>query len=143
MAGGIATNGITTAVAWVNLAAVFALELCALGALGYVASRGAAPLVVRVALGVGVPLAAAVLWGLFAAPNATLQNTAAMIAVKVLVFGGAAVGLVLTGHRSLGVALALTVVLTAVLVQVLPSPDATSAAATGGTHSVPAATPNR
>nr|WP_238341652.1 YrdB family protein [Actinopolymorpha rutila] len=114
------------------MAAVFALELCALGALGYVASRGASPLAVRIALGVGVPLVAAVLWGLFAAPNATFHNPAAMVTVKVLVFGAAAVGLFLTGHRTLGVAFAVTVVLTAVLAQVLPSPDATNSGPAAG-----------
>ncbi len=132
MTDGIATNGITTAVAWVNLTAVFALELAALGALGYAASRGAAPLAARIALGVGVPLLAAVFWGLFAAPNATFHNAALAVAVKVLVFGGAAIGLALTGHRTLGVAFAVVVVLTAVLAHVLPTPDATRTATPAG-----------
>ncbi|MET9020488.1 YrdB family protein [Actinopolymorpha sp. NPDC004070] len=135
MANGIAANGITTAVAWINLAAVFALELAALGALGYAASRGGAPLAVRIALGVGVPLMGAVLWGLFAAPNATVRNAAIAVAVKVLVFGGATIGLVLTGHRFLGAGFAAVVVLTAVLAHVLPTP----AAATEATSPVPAA----
>lgn len=123
MAPATGTNALTTAGTWVNLSAIFALELAALGALGYAASRGGAPLAVRIGLGIGVPLVAAILWGLFAAPNATFHNTAAMVTVKVLVFGAAAVGLVLTGHRTLGVLFAVAVVLTAVLAQVLPTAD--------------------
>ena len=58
---------------WVNLALAFLLELCALGALGYWGVRTGDGPVAKVALGLGAPLCAAVLWGLFAAPRAPVS----------------------------------------------------------------------
>ena len=51
-----------------NLTVAFLLELCALAALGYWGLRTASGPATKAALGIGAPLLAAVLWGLFAAP---------------------------------------------------------------------------
>jgi hypothetical protein len=58
---------------WTNLTLAFVLELCALAALGlWGFSVGGGP-VAKTALGIGAPLCAAVLWGLFAAPRAGVR----------------------------------------------------------------------
>lgn len=53
---------------WANLTLAFLLELCALVALGYWGVWTGDGPVTKAALGIGAPLCAAVLWGLFAAP---------------------------------------------------------------------------
>ena len=58
---------------WVNLTVAFLLELCALAALGYWGLRTASGPATKAALGIGAPLLAAVLWGLFAAPHAPVS----------------------------------------------------------------------
>jgi uncharacterized protein DUF2568 len=52
-----------------------------------------------VALGIGAPLAAAVVWGLFAAPRARFSlPRIGVLAVKVLVFGSATAALAAVGQ---------------------------------------------
>jgi hypothetical protein len=69
------------------------LELAALAILcwwGFATGTG----VTAFAPGIGAPLVAAVIWGLFAAPKARFSlPRPAVVAVKVLVFGAAAVAL--------------------------------------------------
>jgi hypothetical protein len=102
---------------WANLALAFLLELCALGALGYWGVRMGDGWVAKVALGLGAPLCAAVLWGLFAAPRATVSVPLIGFLVQLGVFGSAAVALFATGHRVLSVAFVLLVVVNSVLVR--------------------------
>ncbi|MFY0509459.1 YrdB family protein [Streptomyces anulatus] len=83
----------------VNEVLAFLLELVAIGCLawwGFTAVDGA---LVSVLLGLGVPAAAATLWGLFAAPRARFRPPlAGVLAVKVLVLGGSAAAVYGTGH---------------------------------------------
>ena len=53
---------------WANLTLAVLMELLALLALGYWGMRVGGGPVTKTALGLGAPLCAAVLWGLFAAP---------------------------------------------------------------------------
>lgn len=53
-----------------NLGLRFVLELCLLGALGYWGFQLEQGWLVRVLMGIGVPLLAAVTWGMFIAPKA-------------------------------------------------------------------------
>ena len=62
-----------------------------------------APRVIFVAAGI-------VLWGLFASPKATYDIAWLTIAVKVLVFGVAAIGLWAMGRRTLAIVFAIAVV---------------------------------
>ena len=55
----------------INLALAFLLELCMLAALGYWGFTLDHGLAVRVGAGLGVPLLAAVVWGLLLAPRAS------------------------------------------------------------------------
>ena len=102
---------------WTNLALTFVLELCVLSALcdwGF--SVGSGP-VTKTALGLGAPLCAAVLWGLFAAPRAPVSVPLLGFGVKIIVFGSAAAALYATGHRTFAIVFALIVVANAVLIR--------------------------
>jgi len=55
----------------VNLALAFLLELCALAALGYWGFTRPTGWLVKIILGIGTPVIAAFVWGLFVAPKAT------------------------------------------------------------------------
>jgi hypothetical protein len=102
---------------WANLTLAFVLELCALGALCYWGvSVGGGP-VMKTALGLGTPLCAAVLWGLFAAPRAPVSVPPVRFGVKVIVFGSATLALYATGHQALAFAFASIVVANAALIR--------------------------
>ena len=95
----------------INLALRFFLELAALAALGWYGAHIGETTLAKVALGGGLPLVAAVLWGLFAAPKSTFDVPLAGVAVQVLVFGGGALALVAIHRHGLAAAFALVVVL--------------------------------
>jgi hypothetical protein len=63
-------EGVKTA----NLALRFLLELCALVALGYWGFKTGGGLITKLALGIGAPLLAAVVWGTFLAPRAAVPT---------------------------------------------------------------------
>ena len=102
---------------WANIVLAFLLELCALGALGYWGVRTGDGPVAKVALGLGALLFAAVLWGLFAAPRATISVPLVGFLVELAVFGSAAVALFATGYRVLAVAFVILLVVNSVLVR--------------------------
>lgn len=83
-----------------NEGLAFLLELLALGLLawwGFTRGIGRAG---SIALAVAAPLAAAVLWGMFAAPKARYAvPLAAQLGVKAVVFGAAALALLALGQR--------------------------------------------
>ncbi|WP_405665159.1 YrdB family protein [Streptomyces sp. NBC_01166] len=89
----------------------FVLEIVAIGALarwGFTAPEGTAA---SVALGIGAPVAAVVLWGLFAAPRARIPlPLAGVLAVKTVVLGGGAAAVYGTGHPVAAVVLAAVLV---------------------------------
>jgi hypothetical protein len=90
----------------------FLLELCMLGALawwGFETGDGAAT---QVLLGVGVPVAAAVVWGMFIAPKARHPVPLAVwIGLQVILFGAAALGLAFVASTELAVVFVIVVVL--------------------------------
>ena len=82
-----------------NLAVAFLLELCALAALGYWGFQVGSGMLAKVALGVGVPLLTAVVWGVFIAPRAVVKVPYAINqALRILVFGLAVVALAAAGQ---------------------------------------------
>jgi hypothetical protein len=105
----------TQAWQWTWAGVAFAAELGALGALGYWGAVSGGTTAGRWLLALGLPLAAAVLWGLSAAPQAVVQVVALAVLVKVAVFGAAVVALLATGSPRLAVVLALAAVLSSVL----------------------------
>lgn len=89
-----------------NLGIRFLLELCALAALGYWGFQLAQPLAIRIMAGIGAPLAAAVVWGVFVAPKATRRLVdPGRFLVELLVFGSAAAALWVASRPWLGAAL--------------------------------------
>src|SRR6201991_735565 len=101
----------TQAWPWLWATVAFVSELAALAALAVGGWSLDGPTAVRVLAAVGLPLVAAVLWGLFAAPRALVHVGALAIATKVLVFGAAVLALAGKGHSGLGARLAVGAVL--------------------------------
>lgn len=100
----------------VNEGLAFLFELAALGALAWWGFQTDAGLLIRFALGLGAPLAAAVLWGLFAAPKARFRvPLAGVLAVKVLVFGAAVAAVYAIGHPVLAFTFAVLLVVNTTL----------------------------
>lgn len=105
---------------WANLALAFALELCALAALVYWGVHLGEGTLAKTALGVGAPLVAAILWGIFAAPRAPVSVPVLTYAAKTLVFGTAAAALAATGHGQLAIVFLCVVFLNLVLLHQMP-----------------------
>jgi uncharacterized protein DUF2568 len=94
---------------WSNLGVAFGMELVGLAIFawwGWQASGGTA---LRLVLAIGLPVVAAVLWGLFAAPTASYGSPVVTAVVKVAFFGLAGLALWTQDHRILGAAFVIVV----------------------------------
>ena len=111
---------------WTWAGVAFAAELAALAALGYWGATAGGSTATRWLLALGAPLVAALLWGLFAAPQAVVQVAVLAVLTKVVVFGAAAAALLATGSPRLAVLL----VVAAVLGSLLSGPLTSQAPAT-------------
>jgi hypothetical protein len=81
-----------------NLGLRFLLELCLLAALAYVGLQ------VNVVLAVVLPVAAAVVWGMFVSPKARYPvSLPVWIALQAGLFGVAVIGLIVAGSVVLGI----------------------------------------
>lgn len=102
-----------------NEAFAFLLELAAVGALGWWGFHTGHGLAAQLALGLGAPIAAMVLWGLFASPKATFPVAIPLVLlVKAVVFGAAVLACHAVGHPGLAWALGVTAVLNTALATV-------------------------
>ncbi|WP_033323075.1 YrdB family protein [Actinomadura atramentaria] len=91
----------------VNEGLAFVLELAALAALCWWGFTTGGNVVVHILLGLGTPLAAAVLWGTLAAPKARVKAPLpGVLLVKAIVFGAAALALRGVDHTAWAVAFA-------------------------------------
>ncbi|MEU0499732.1 YrdB family protein [Nocardia sp. NPDC005998] len=88
---------------WANLTLAFVMELVTFAALALWGWKTANATPLKLVLAVGMPLLAALAWGLFAAPNASFDYPLLAVATKVVVFGSATVGLWAMGYRSAAV----------------------------------------
>jgi len=94
----------------VNAAVRFLVELCALGALGYWGFRAGSAAAVKIALGIGIPVLATVVWMIFGAPGAPRQLPGLRrLVLEVLILGGAALALYAAGSHVLALAFAAVV----------------------------------
>jgi hypothetical protein len=94
-----------------NEVLAFLLELAALACLSWWGFTVGHDEVVRVLLGVGIPLLAIALWALFAAPKARWRPRLPLVlAVKAVVLGGGATALYGVGHSVAAAAMAVAVV---------------------------------
>ena len=86
-----------------NLLVRFLLELCMLAAVGYWGFRTGSGWVLKVILGIGLPILIAVVWGLFVAPKAMYPlHCAAHLALGFVLLGTGAVALFASGRADLG-----------------------------------------
>ncbi|MEU6771818.1 YrdB family protein [Streptomyces sp. NPDC046759] len=117
----------------------FLLELTALACLGWWGFTAGDEEAVHLLLGLGTPLAAIVLWSLFAAPRARLRpGLPFVLAVKAVVLGGAAVALYAVGHPVAAVAMAVVVVTNTALAETFRrTPPVSSAPPAPVTSEVP------
>ncbi len=90
-----------------NLALAFVLELTALGAFAYWGFVTGDSTLIKLILGIGAPVIAAVVWGIFAAPKSErrLKGSAYLI-FKVAFFALAILALMAAGSVTLGVVFA-------------------------------------
>ena len=117
----------TVGLAWANATLAFGLELVALAVLGWGGWQLGGPTSVRVLLAAALPIAAAVLWALFAAPRAAHPSGAGRLAVQALVFGAAAVLLAWAAAPRWGAAFAAVVAVNLVVAAALPSVESRAA----------------
>lgn len=97
----------------------FLLELGALAVLARLGWGLGVGLPTRVALGVALPVAAAVVWGAFVSPKARFQVAAPVrAAVEAAVFGTAVAGLALTDHPTLAWGFGVAALATGVMVRI-------------------------
>jgi Protein of unknown function (DUF2568) len=102
-----------------NLVLAFLLELCALGAYAYWGFKTGGATPSKIGLGIGAPLLAAVVWGIFVAPRAVVPVPGlARFVIQALFFGLAALSLAAAGHRTLAGAFVAIVVANAILAYV-------------------------
>ncbi|HYF76264.1 MAG TPA: YrdB family protein [Symbiobacteriaceae bacterium] len=99
-----------------NLGVRFLLEICALVGLGYWGFRTGNGGTARYVLGIGAPLLAAVVWGMFVAPKASIPVSGAVrMGLELVIFGSAAAALWAVGRTGLAAAFALVAVISRVL----------------------------
>jgi hypothetical protein len=110
-------NALLEGVKMANLALRFLLELCALVALGYWGFKAGGSPITKLALGVGAPLLAAVVWGTFVAPRAAVPAPGLLrLVLELAVFGSAAAALYAAGRPALAWALGVLYVINRVLI---------------------------
>ena len=91
-----------------NLGVAFLLELGAVAAYGYWGFIVGPNTLTKIALGLGAPALAIIVWAIFGAPRSqTHLEGAAYLALQAIFFGGAALALAVAGQRGVGVAFAL------------------------------------
>jgi hypothetical protein len=99
-----------------NLALAFFLELAMLAAFAYWGFYNGQSTIVKIGLGIGIPLLVAVIWGLFMAPNSSTRlQGAAYLALKFVLFGLAVAALIRTSNDTLGIVLGGVVVINTIL----------------------------
>jgi hypothetical protein len=96
----------------INLSVAFLLELAMLVSFAYWGYQTGKTTIVKIALGIGVPLVIGVVWGVFMAPKSSRRlKGSAYLALKILLFGSAVVALFNAGTRPLGIVLALVFII--------------------------------
>jgi Protein of unknown function (DUF2568) len=103
----------------INLGLAFLLEVAALAALCWWGFHVSGATWLKVLLGLGAPVVAAIVWGLFAAPRARFKlSMGSTLLVKALVFGCATAALIGSGQIVLGIVFAAVVVANTALIRI-------------------------
>lgn len=99
-----------------NEGLAFLLEVAAIVALAWWGFTTGGNVLVNIVLGVGAPVAAMVVWGLFAAPRARFKVALPLVLlVKAVVFGAGALAFYGVGQTALAVVFAVVAVLNTAL----------------------------
>jgi hypothetical protein len=105
---------------YLSLLIAFVLEVAVLAATGYAGFTLVHPIVLRVLVGLGVPVLMAVAWGLFAAPKASLPlHGVASVTFQVAWFGVGALALALAGRTTPAITLAAVYLLNSAALRLL------------------------
>jgi hypothetical protein len=100
-----------------NAGVAFLLELAMLAALSYWGFQGEKSVWIKWGLGIGIPLAVAILWGIFLAPRANQRlNIIGGTLMSLGLFCLAAIALYQTNHPTLAVTLVVIAIVNRVLV---------------------------
>ena len=111
-----------------NLGLAFLLELVALGSFAYWGFNASDSTILKIVLGLGTPILAIVLWGVFAAPRSERRlKGSAYLVFKVIFFALAILALIAAGNLTLGVIFAVVFVLNTGLAYVWHQEDAAAA----------------
>jgi len=105
----------------INLGVRFLLELASLGAFGYSGATARASGALRALLAIALPLAVALLWGLFISPKARYSTgRPGQVGLGLIVFLVAALLLRERGHEAMASVFAVTAVVSSLLLYALP-----------------------
>lgn len=99
-----------------NLVLAFLLELCVLLALGYWGFVAGPGMPARIGLGIGLPIAAIIIWAIFGAPRSARRLRGNWYwLLRVLFFGSGAFFFYAAGQRTLGIVFALVLIVNCAL----------------------------
>lgn len=99
-----------------NLGVRFLLELCMLAAIVYWGFKTQSGWVMKILLGIGLPVLIAVIWGLFVAPHAVYPlGTLPHLVLELVLLGSGAVALFASGKPGLGWIYTITLVVSEIL----------------------------
>jgi len=102
-----------------NLGVRFLLEIIALIILGYWGFQVSQGTIMKIIVGIGTPLLAAVIWGLFGAPKATYLLTGfPFLLLEIIIFGLPAVALFFIEKQKLAFIYGLVTVINLILIKI-------------------------
>ncbi|TCS75135.1 YrdB family protein [Effusibacillus lacus] len=102
-----------------NLVLRFLLELFALVAFGYWGFKIGRGMIVKIGIGIGAPLLAALVWGMFGSPGAPMPVSGLLhLILELTIFGLATAALYTSGHPAMAAIFGLTVVINRLLMYV-------------------------
>lgn len=103
---------------WSNLGLAFLMELAGLAIFAWWGWNVAGSTALRLVLALGLPVMAAVLWGLFAAPTANYGSPVVTAVVKIAFFGLAGLALWTRDHEILATTFVLVVAANLLIIRV-------------------------
>lgn len=100
----------------INLGIRFLIEVCSLIAIGYLGVRLGREFLMKLVLGIGLPVAFAFLWGMFASPAAILPASKPFrVILEFIILFLAFVGIYSGGHRYMAIGFGIAVVINRIL----------------------------
>lgn len=102
-----------------NLVLRFILEMLALVAFGYWGFMIGRGMIEKIGIGIGAPLLAALVWGMFCSPGAPMPVSGLLrLILELTIFGLATAALYTSGHPTMAIIFGLTVVINRFLMYV-------------------------